>query len=117
MLVRVRIRHRVLFDIYLLFSSILAQNILIYYVSKTCEKNAVIKIKSSDIGVFLCERMLGCWAVCIVYSPRPITLTIMKASPTKNDSFRVACVVLEFTGIPTSITLSTDEKESGGENE
>lgn len=66
---------------------------------------------------FLCEGMLGCCAVCIVYSPRPITLTIMKASPTKNDSSRVACVVLEFTGIPTSITPSTNEKESGGENE
>lgn len=62
--------------------------------------------------------MLGCCAVCIVYSPRPITLTIMKASPTKNDSSRVACVVLEFTGIPTSITPSIGEKESGGgENE
>jgi len=45
MLVRVRIRQLVLFDIYLLFSSGLAQNILIYYVGKTCEKNAVIKIK------------------------------------------------------------------------
>lgn len=40
---------------------------------------------------------------CIVYGPRPITLTIMKASSAKNDGSRVACVVLEFTGIPTSI--------------
>jgi len=60
MLVRVRIRHRVLFEIYLLFSSILAQNILIYYVGKTCEKNAVIKIKSKVISVFFyAKEFLG----------------------------------------------------------
>lgn len=110
--------HRVLVDIYIFFF-ILTQNILIHYIGETCEKNAIIKIKSKVILVFffLCEGMLGCCAVCIVYSPRPITLTIMKASPTKNDSSRVACVVLEFTGIPTSITPSIGEKESGGGRE
>lgn len=66
--VRVKIRHRVLFDIYLFFSSILAQNILIYYVSKTCEKNAVIKIKSKVISVFFyAKECLGAGqcALCI----------------------------------------------------
>lgn len=65
--------------------------------------------------------MPGCCALCI--SPRPITLTIMKASPAKNDGSRVACVVLEFTGIPTYYTWAsekikeregrTNERESG----
>lgn len=55
--------------------------------------------------------------LCIVYSPRPITLTIMKASPAKNDGSRVACVVLEFTGIPTSITLGIGKKREGKTSE